>query len=190
MQNLRKRPTYNELINYLEFEQPKIKFPNRDATFLRNSPYLSQFDGQSWIDLEKQENDINKERMKEMEIRRQGQSTAQTVRASLSRDRSQNLSVSMFDTNYDDAEDEYMDDLEEEQQRALEENIRNANRMFALGSRAVSEAAAQEEIDFGFLSESRRPSAPPESPIAPRTLAEEFKTLEESDSAKKIQTAF
>jgi len=61
MQNLRKKPTYNELINYLEFEQPKIKFPNRDATFLRNSPYLSQFDGQNWIDLEKQENDISKE---------------------------------------------------------------------------------------------------------------------------------
>ena len=37
MQNLRKRPTYNELINYLEVEQPKIKYPDRTATILRNS---------------------------------------------------------------------------------------------------------------------------------------------------------
>ena len=52
MENLRKKPTYNELKNHLEFEQPKIKYPNKNATFLRNSPYLSQFDGGSWIDLE------------------------------------------------------------------------------------------------------------------------------------------
>ena len=58
MENLRRKPTYNEVINYLEFEQPKIKYPNRNATFLRNSPYLSQFDGDSWIDLEEQEEKI------------------------------------------------------------------------------------------------------------------------------------
>ena len=52
MQTLRKRPTYNEVIDYLENDQPKIKYPNRQATFLRNSPYPSQFDGDSCIDLE------------------------------------------------------------------------------------------------------------------------------------------
>ena len=51
MQNLRKKPTFNELINYLEFEQPKVKYPDRTATFLRNSNYLSQFDGPD-IDVE------------------------------------------------------------------------------------------------------------------------------------------
>ena len=40
---LRKRPTYNELINYIE-RDIKIKLPNRDATFLRNSPYMTQLD--------------------------------------------------------------------------------------------------------------------------------------------------
>ena len=68
MQNLRKRPTYNELINYLEVEQPKIKFPDRTATFLRNSHYLSQFDG-NLLDLEEQEKNIEKEKLKEAEIR-------------------------------------------------------------------------------------------------------------------------
>ncbi len=83
MQNLRRKPTFNELINYLEFEQPKIKYPNRDATFLRNSPYLSQFDGDSWIDLEEQENNITKEKLKEEEVKKivsENQSTAQVER--------------------------------------------------------------------------------------------------------------
>ena len=36
MIGLRKKPTY-ELINYIEIERPKIKYPDRSATFLRNS---------------------------------------------------------------------------------------------------------------------------------------------------------
>ena len=62
MQNLRKKPTINELINYIEVEQPKIKYPDRTATSLRNSHYLSQFDG--LFDLEEQENQITKEQIR------------------------------------------------------------------------------------------------------------------------------
>ena len=83
MQSLRKRPTYNEVVNYLENDQPKIKYPDRRATFLRNSPYLSQFDGDSWIDLEEQENNINKEKMKELAIQKVAgdeKTTAQVLR--------------------------------------------------------------------------------------------------------------
>ncbi len=36
MDNLRKKPTYNELVNYLKIEQPKMKYPNRDSSLLRN----------------------------------------------------------------------------------------------------------------------------------------------------------
>ena len=32
MQNLRKKPTFNELINYIEIERPKIKYTDRTAT--------------------------------------------------------------------------------------------------------------------------------------------------------------
>ena len=64
MQNLRKKPTFNELINYIEIKQPKIKYPDRTATFLRNSHYLSQFDG-NLFDVEAQEKEIAKEQIKE-----------------------------------------------------------------------------------------------------------------------------
>ena len=61
-QSLRKKPTFNELVNYLEVDQPTIKYPDRTATFLRNSNYLTQFDGDNFIDLEEQEKNIEKEK--------------------------------------------------------------------------------------------------------------------------------
>ena len=60
---LRKKPTFDELINYIEVEQPKIRFPDRTATFLRNTHYLSQFDG-NLFDVEEQQNKIIAEQMR------------------------------------------------------------------------------------------------------------------------------
>ena len=60
MQTLRKRLSYDEMVDYVENDKQKIKFPNRQATFLRNSPFLSQFDGESFIDLEQEENNMNR----------------------------------------------------------------------------------------------------------------------------------
>jgi hypothetical protein len=67
MQNLRKKPTFNELINYLN-DQPKIRYPDRTATLLRNSHYLSQFDG-NLFNLEEQQKEITKAQLRETEIR-------------------------------------------------------------------------------------------------------------------------
>ena len=82
-QSLRKKPTYDEVINYIENDKTKIKYPDRLATFLRNSPYLSIFDGDSFIDLEEQENNITKEKLKEEEVKKlasETQTTAQVER--------------------------------------------------------------------------------------------------------------
>ena len=75
--NLRKKPTFDELINYIEVEQPKIKYPDRTATFLRNTHYLSQFDG--LFDLEEQEKQITKEQIREKEIVRTAATTQGTA---------------------------------------------------------------------------------------------------------------
>ena len=61
MQILRKKPTYEELINYLEVKQPKIKYPDRSATCLRNSHYMSQSDG-NLLDIEEQQTKIQRNR--------------------------------------------------------------------------------------------------------------------------------
>ena len=68
---LRKRPKFDEMIDEIEIKQPKIKYPNRNAQLLRNSPYLSQFDGdQSFINMEEQENNIAKEQILAQLLRR------------------------------------------------------------------------------------------------------------------------
>ena len=82
MQNsLRKKPTFNELINYLQNDQPKIKYPDRTATFLRNSHYLSQFDG-NLFDVDEQQKNITKAQIRETQIRNiaQTQGTASLLR--------------------------------------------------------------------------------------------------------------
>ena len=81
--NLRKKPTFNELINYLQNERPKIRYPDRTATLLRNSHYLSQFDG-NLFDLEEQQKNIAKAQLRETEIRNVVSNTQGT--ASLLRD--------------------------------------------------------------------------------------------------------
>ena len=43
---LRERPTYEELIDYIETNNDKIKMPDRRAQFMRRSFYLSQLDGE------------------------------------------------------------------------------------------------------------------------------------------------
>ena len=76
---LRKRPHYGDMINEIEVNQPKIKYPDRRATFLRNTHYLSQFDGdQSFINLEEQESKMAKERILEEEFRRMARETGGT----------------------------------------------------------------------------------------------------------------
>jgi len=81
--SLRKKPTYDEVINYLQVNQPKIKYPDRTATLLRNSHYLSQFDG-NLFDVEEQQKKFSKAQLRESEIRNvvsQTQGTASLLRS-------------------------------------------------------------------------------------------------------------
>ena len=127
---LRKRPHYGDMINEIEVNQPKIKYPDRRATFLRNTHYLSQFDGDlSFINLEDQESKMAKERILEEELRKTARDTGTTYRglqASVQSNRgsattssSSSSSSGMYDGSGSDAL--YGID-EEEQRRRLQEN--------------------------------------------------------------------
>jgi hypothetical protein len=57
-EGLKKRETYNEIIDYLMNKQEKIKMPNRLAKQLRESPQLSNLldgDGEGVLDMEQQQ---------------------------------------------------------------------------------------------------------------------------------------
>ena len=65
MQGLRVKPSYEQLINVAVPDGlEQIKFPNRDATFLRNGFVLSQLDGDGMRVMEKQQEIASKRAFK------------------------------------------------------------------------------------------------------------------------------
>ena len=76
---LRRRETYEEIINYLENEQEIIKYPDRRAKFLRDSPYLTQLDGEGIRTLEEQETAAIRQRAKDDMLRELGYKADGTV---------------------------------------------------------------------------------------------------------------
>ena len=55
---LKKRPDYDEIVDYLHNKQPKIKYPDRLATFIRRTNQMSNLldgEGYSLFDLEMQQ---------------------------------------------------------------------------------------------------------------------------------------
>ena len=69
---LRKKETYDELIDYVMNKQEKIKYPDRTAKFLRESPQLSNLldgDGEGILEMEEQQKRQRQEVEKEQTIR-------------------------------------------------------------------------------------------------------------------------
>ena len=71
MQGLKRKPTYNELIQQVENSDDIIKkYPDRRALFMRNHPYLTTLDGESFMDaMDAQQDAITKEQQKDLMIR-------------------------------------------------------------------------------------------------------------------------
>ena len=82
-QGLRKRPTYEELIDEIQTDT-KVTLPNRKAKFLRDSPYMSFLDEESYQEMEDQTMAMNKHLQAEQVIQQQasqGGYTASVLRA-------------------------------------------------------------------------------------------------------------
>ena len=57
---LRKKPTFKDLVEYLTNGQETMKYPDRYFRQLRDSPWLTQIDGEDQNDIEKQQMERNK----------------------------------------------------------------------------------------------------------------------------------
>ena len=65
MRGLRVKPSYGQLINVAVPDGlEQIKFPSRDATFLRNGFVLSHLDGDGMRTMEKQQEIVSKQAFK------------------------------------------------------------------------------------------------------------------------------
>lgn len=81
---LKRRQTYEEVIDYIENDPDKIKYPNRASKFLRNTFQLSKLDGMGQALLEQQQAEEMKERVKDYQLRQlaiQNDTDARTERA-------------------------------------------------------------------------------------------------------------
>ena len=172
MNNLRRKPTFNELINYL--------YPDRRATFIRNSHYLSQFDG-NLFDIEEQQKDITKEQIKELLQKTQNtaalvsdasqeqnrRTTEQATRRSVSAGptigrepqtdagTTQSVAPLMFDMAVDDIADAAMEEADAVMEAAREaEERKNQN---ATG--IVSKHLGEEVKDLPYIQQSAASSS-------------------------------
>ena len=85
-QGLRKRESYNEIVDYLENKQEKINYPNRFAKQIRNSPQLSNLldgEGMGAVEMEEQQMKAMEHEQAEQAVRQAG-GTAQVLRAAAS----------------------------------------------------------------------------------------------------------
>ena len=62
---LTRRQTYEEVLDYIENDPDKIKYPNRTAKYLRNTFQLSQLDGMGQALFEQQQIDEMKDKVKD-----------------------------------------------------------------------------------------------------------------------------
>ena len=61
---LMRRELYDDLVRYIETDPNKIKFPNRQATFIEQSHYMKMLGGEDYLAMEEQQNNSIKRQVK------------------------------------------------------------------------------------------------------------------------------
>ena len=62
---LRKRPTYEELIKYIEEDPDTIRYPNRNATIMSNTFEFNQMVGEGFRQMQQMSNRVTQQRAQE-----------------------------------------------------------------------------------------------------------------------------
>jgi len=76
---LNKRPTYEQIVNYIESDPVIARYPNRQATIFMNSPQFQDLSNEGSIDSQEQNDNLAKQKRKEYLIR-EGVGTGGTAR--------------------------------------------------------------------------------------------------------------
>jgi len=77
---LHKRDSYEGLIDYLENKQEKIKYPDREAKFIRDSPFYQQLLSDGFTGVEEQQLNKIKEQQEEQDVIRTADDTNETAK--------------------------------------------------------------------------------------------------------------
>ena len=66
-EGVRRRESYDEVVSIIENDQTKIKYPNRVAVQILNSPYMKQLDTEALMDMQNQQDRMAKQnKMKQL----------------------------------------------------------------------------------------------------------------------------
>ena len=98
MAGLKQRKTFEEVIDYIQNDKTKIKYPDRTAKFLRNSFELSQLDNAGMILMEQQQMREMKQREKEHLLR---QLVANTSKSTTEARAADDSIEHQFDSSFD-----------------------------------------------------------------------------------------
>ena len=77
-EGLRQRPSYNQLVDEIAVDK-KIKLPDRRAKFMRDSPYLSFLDNETYLEMEDQQQQQNAQQQTQQVIQQVASSSGQTA---------------------------------------------------------------------------------------------------------------
>ena len=115
---LRLKPNYDQYVHYLQYDQQILKYPDRWAKQIRESPYLTQLDGDGYIELQKQQENAQQYQERERQIQR----VAQMLRSSTA-----NVRATRHDIGTPQDFNTPRSNDSGEQQRDLEERVRQFN---------------------------------------------------------------
>ena len=65
---LKQRPKYDEIVNYLFNDQQLLRYPNRFAKQIREHPYMTQLDGDGFMEMQDQQEAITKQQLINQQI--------------------------------------------------------------------------------------------------------------------------
>ena len=83
---LNKRPSYDQIVNYIGSDPVIARYPNRDATIFMNSPQFQNLSNDGSIDLQEQNDNLAKQKQKEELVRERTRRSTETYRISTPRD--------------------------------------------------------------------------------------------------------
>ena len=119
---LKRRELYDDLVRYIETDPNKIKYPNRQASFIEQSHYMKMLGGEDYIAMEEQQNNVIKGHLKNSiakKLATKGDATHSLLRASTEEAVGESVGAAA-------AESDALEAAREETAQAIDEAIRKS----------------------------------------------------------------
>jgi len=154
-EGLKKRETYDEIVEYIQNKQEKIKYPDRTAKQLRNSPKISNLldgDGDGYLQTEQAEKTKMMQAAVATELKKFTMENNKTLKVeAIKYDMASTDYDGLFDEDYEKEEEIGIQFEEEEKKEKDEKLINEADEMLKRVIERGIKYVADEESNYEFL---------------------------------------